>query len=80
MSDLIDAVIKDFGDLIPLALFAIMACIVAGLTIWGVVAAGNNVRGVIDRETELQREKKRKEIELIQAQIDYYNNQREKGT
>lgn len=68
------------SDLIPVLVVLVMCLFVGGLLIWGVIAAGNSIRGAINRDTELQREKKQKEIELIQAQIDYYNNQREKGT
>lgn len=68
------------SDLMPFLVLCVMCLFVGGLLIWGVIAAGNSIRGAINRDTELQREKKQKEIELIQAQIDYYNNQREKGT
>lgn len=78
--DLISEIFEYYGGLLPLALIAFVGCIVAGLTIWGVIAAGNNIRRTINRDTELQREKKQKEIELIQAQINYYNRENEKGT
>ncbi len=78
--DLIGEIFEYYGGLLPLALISFVGCIVAGLTIWGVIAAGNNIRRTINRDTELQREKKQKEIELIQAQINYYNRESEKGT
>lgn len=58
------------NDLIAFLALGVMCLLVGGLLIWGVIATGNSVRGAINRDTELQREKKRKEIELLQAQID----------
>lgn len=78
--DLISEIFEYYSGLLPLALIAFVGCIVAGLTIWAVIAAGNNIRRTINRDTELQREKKQKEIELLQAQINYYNKESENGT
>ena len=70
------------NEFVLFAVFAAFACFIAILAILGIIFAGNNIRGAINRENELQREKKEKEIELMQAQIDYYNSrkQEEKGT
>lgn len=68
------------NEFILFAVFTAFACFVAILAILGILLAGNNIRGAINRENELQREKKQKEIELMQAQINYYNSLKEKGT
>lgn len=39
-----------------------------------VILVGRGLRKNIYRETELLRKSKEKEIELMQAQIDYYNS------
>lgn len=64
------------NEFILFAVFAAFACFVAILAIVGILLAGSNIRESINRENELQREKKQKEIELMQAQIDYYNRKR----
>lgn len=79
--NIISDFIRNYSDLIPLLGIGIMSLLAGGLIIWGVIATGNNIRGIINRENELQRAKRQKEIELMQAQIDYYNNnQKGKGT
>lgn len=68
------------NEFVLFAVFAAFACFVAILAIVGILLAGSNIRESINRENELQREKMQKEIELMQAQIDYYNEQNNKTT
>ncbi len=68
------------NEFVLFAVFAAFACFVAILAIVGILLAGSNIRESIKRENELQREKMQKEIELMQAQIDYYNEQNNKTT
>lgn len=68
------------NEFVLFAVFAAFACFVAILAIVGILLAGSNIRESINRENELQRERMQKEIELMQAQIDYYNEQNNKTT
>lgn len=68
------------NEFVLFTVFAAFACFVAILAIVGILLAGSNIRESINRENELQREKMQKEIELMQAQIDYYNEQNNKTT
>lgn len=68
------------NEFVLFAVFAAFACFVAILAIVGILLAGRNIRESINRENELQRERMQKEIELMQAQIDYYNEQNNKTT
>ena len=59
-------------------IFVLLLCLFGGgLYILFVILVGRGLRKDIYRKTELLRKSKEKEIELMQAQIDYYNSMRE---
>ena len=62
-------------------IFTLILCLFGGaFFITFVILVGRGIKKTIYRETELLRESKEKEIELMQAQIDYYNSLKERGT
>lgn len=59
--------------------FVLLICLFGGgFFILFVILVGRGIRKTIYRETKLLRESKEKEIELMQAQIDYYNSLKQK--
>ena len=59
--------------------FVLLICLFGGgFFISFVILVGRGIRKTIYRETKLLRESKEKEIELMQAQIDYYNSLKQK--
>lgn len=57
--------------------FVLLICLFGGgFFISFVILVGRGIRKTIYCETKLLRESKEKEIELMQAQIDYYNRNR----
>lgn len=55
--------------------FVLLICLFGGgFFISFVILVGRGIRKTIYCETKLLRESKEKEIELMQAQIDYYNS------
>lgn len=61
--------------------FVLLLCLFGGgFFISFVILVARGIRKTIYRETELLRKSKEKEIELMQAQIDYYNSMKEKDT
>lgn len=41
------------------------------------IAISRSIRKVLKHEDDLRREREEKELELLQAQIDYYNSRKE---
>ena len=61
--------------------YSIMCIVVTSMFMVISIALVRKIRNSIKREYDLQQEMKEKEIELMQAQIDYYNSRKEeRGT
>lgn len=69
----------EMSDLDVLIYTCVMCLVGGGFFITMIILIGRGFRKTIYRETELLRKSKEKEIELMQAQIDYYNSLKEKG-
>ena len=69
-----------FNDLMSFLALGVISLLTVGLISCIAIAVRNSIRDTIYRETELLRKSKEKEIELMQAQIDYYNEQNNKTT
>lgn len=57
--------------------YSIMCIVVTSMFMIISTAFVRKIRNSIKREYDLQQEMKEKEIELMQAQIDYYNSRKE---
>lgn len=57
--------------------YSIMCIVVTSMFMVISIALVRKIRNSIKREYDLQQEMKEKEIELMQAQIDYYNSRKE---
>ncbi len=61
--------------------YSIMCIVVTSMFMVISIALVRKIRNSIKREYDLHQEMKEKEIELMQAQIDYYNSRKEeRGT